>query len=212
MNLLKIDRVIIIHIRTMHLELIIMTTIILHADGAYRGKNGGVASYGYLVEKGSKTVRKDYGVLLEDRVTNNYAEYTAIIKGLEWIKQSDLQFDKLIIRSDSQLVVKQVNGEWSVKSGNLRDLHKEVKDLIAHFESKGKSVNLVHVGREHNEEADELSQLAIEDHFLARKLKGKEKKKCSQCGEEMVLRDGKYGKFWGCKGYPDCKNTENHQG
>ncbi len=188
-----------------------MTTIILHADGAYRGKKGGVASYGYLVEKDSKTIQKDYGVLLEDRVTNNYAEYTAIIKSLEWIKRSNLQFDKLMIRSDSQLVVKQVNGEWSVRSANLRDLYKEIKDLIAHFESKGKLVDLAHVGREHNQEADELSQLAIEDHFLASNLKGKEKKKCSQCGKEMVLRDGKYGKFWGCKGYPDCKNTENHE-
>ncbi len=207
----EIDHVIIIHIKTMHLELSNMSTIILHADGAYRGKNGGVASYGYLVKKDSNTVRKDYGVLLEDRVTNNYAEYKAIIKGLEWIKQSDLHFDKLIIRSDSQLVVKQVNGEWSVKSGNLRDLYREVKDLIAHFEGEGKSVNLVHVGREHNEEADELSQLAIEDHFLARKLKGKEKKLCTECGKEMVLRDGKYGKFWGCTGYPECNNTEGHE-
>ncbi len=186
-----------------------MTTIILYADGAYRGKKGGVASYGYLVRKGSKTMRKDYGILLEDRVTNNYAEYTAIIKGLKWIKRSDLLFDKLIIRSDSQLVIKQVNEEWSVKSGNLKDLYREVKDLIACLEGEGRSVELVHVGREHNEEADELSQLALEDHFLARKVKGKEKKRCSECGKEMVLRDGKHGKFWGCKGYPDCKNTEN---
>ncbi len=210
MQFTEIDHAIIIHIRTIHLERSTMTTIILHADGAYRGKKGGVASYGYLVKKDSKTIRKDYGILLEDRVTNNYAEYTAIIKGLKWIKRSDLQFNKLIIKSDSQLVVKQVNEEWSVKSGNLEDLFKEVKDMIACFECEGRSVELVHVGREHNEEADELSQLALEDHFLARKLQGKEKKRCSDCGKEMVLRDGKYGEFWGCKGYPDCKNTENY--
>ncbi len=204
--------IIIIHIWAMHLKLSEMDTIILHADGAYRGKKGGVASYGYLVKKDSKTIRKDYGIILEDGVTNNYAEYMAIIKGLKWIKQSDGQFDKLIIFSDSQLVVKQVNEEWSVRSGNLKDLYGEVKDLIAHFDSEGKSVDLVHVGRERNEEADELTQLALEDHFLAGKLKGKETKLCSKCGKEMVPREGKYGKFWGCKGYPGCKNTENYKG
>ncbi|MFO8110570.1 MAG: reverse transcriptase-like protein [Thermoplasmata archaeon] len=188
-----------------------MSKIILHADGAYRGKGGGVASYGYLIKKDSKTIRKDYGLLLEDRVTNNYAEYTAVIKGLRWIKNSDLQFDEIIVRSDSQLVVKQVKGEWSVKSGNLRDLYSEVKDLVTYFEKGGKSVKFEHVGRDYNQEADELSQLAIEDHFLARKLKGKKKKICSECGKEMVVRDGKYGKFWGCTGYPKCTNTTSYE-
>ena len=187
-----------------------MDTITVQTDGAYRGKDGGVGSYGYLVKKDSKTVREDYGILLEDRVTNNYAEYKALIKALEWIKDSDLDFDKINIKSDSQLVVKQVNGEWSVKSDNLRDLYREVIDLIKSYKDRSKEVNVQHVYRENNIKADELSQLALEDHFLAQELKGEDKKVCPECGEEMVLREGKYGKFWGCSGYPECKHTENH--
>ncbi len=188
-----------------------MTKLILEADGAYRGKDGGVASYGYLVKKGSDTIRKDHGLLLDERATNNYAEYKAVIKGLKWIKKSDLRSERLLVRSDSQLVVKQVNGEWSVNSDNLKDLYREVRHLIEHFEEKGVQVKIEHVNREKNIEADELSQLALEDHFLAKKLKGDEKKVCPECGEEMVVREGKYGKFWGCSGYPDCDHTEDHE-
>jgi len=190
-----------------------MDTIILEADGAYRGKDGGVASYGYLVKKDSETVKKDYNVLLDSRVTNNYAEYMAVIKGLRWIKNSDLEleFEKIFIKSDSQLLVKQVNGEWSVNSDNLKDLHKEIRDLIEYFEDKNKPVKIEHVGRENNVKADELSQLALEDHFLAKKLQGEDKKTCPECGEEMVVREGEYGKFWGCTGYPECDHTEKYE-
>ncbi|MFP4000986.1 MAG: reverse transcriptase-like protein [Thermoplasmata archaeon] len=188
-----------------------MSEIFLHADGAYRGKDGGIASYGYLVKEDSETIREDYNLLLDERVTNNYAEYMAVIKGLEWIRDSDLEFEKMTIRSDSQLVVKQVNGEWSVNSDNLIDLYKEVKDLIGYFEERSKVVEVKHVGRENNVEADELSQQALEDHLLAKKLKGEEKKICPECGEEMVVREGEYGKFWGCTGYPKCEHTERYE-
>ncbi|MBS3817337.1 MAG: reverse transcriptase-like protein [Candidatus Thermoplasmatota archaeon] len=187
-----------------------MTEIVLEADGAYRGKDGGVASYGYLVKKGSKTVRKDYGMLLEERATNNYAEYKAVIKGLKWIKESELKFESIVVRSDSQLVIKQVNGEWSVNSDNMKDLYREAKELLEHFEHEDHVVKVEHVDRENNIEADELSQQALEDHFLAKKLKGEEKKVCPECGEEMVVREGEYGKFWGCTGYPDCEHTEEY--
>jgi len=188
-----------------------MVGITLEADGAYRGKDGGVASYGYLVKKSSETVRKDYNILLEDRVTNNYAEYMAVINGLEWIRESDLEFESLIIISDSQLVVKQVNGEWSVNSENMKDVHRRVRELIEYFERKNISVKVKHVDRENNVEADELSQLALEDHFLAKKLNGDDKKVCPECGEDMVVREGEYGKFWGCSGYPDCDHTEEYE-
>ncbi len=188
-----------------------MDSIILEADGAYRGKDGGVASYGYLVKRDSEIVRKDYNILTDENVTNNYAEYMAVIKGLRWMKDSDLEFEKIIIRSDSQLVVKQVNGEWNVNSSNLKDLYKEVNDLIMYFEDKNNPVKIEHVSRENNVEADELSQLALEDHFLAKKLRGEDKKMCPECGEEMVVRDGEYGKFWGCTGYPECDHTEKYE-
>ena len=186
-----------------------MSELLLHVDGAYRGKDGGVGSYGYIVKKNSKTIRKDCGLFLEEGVTKNYAEYMALIKGLIWIKDSELEFKSILIKSDSQLVVNQLNGDWSVRSHNLKALYKKARGSMDHFEEQGKSVRLEHVLREKNTEADELSQMAIKDHFLARKLKKKEKI-CSSCGKRMVLRHGKYGKFWGCTGYPGCKNTEKH--
>ncbi len=188
-----------------------MDTIKVHTDGAYRGKDGGVGSYGYVVKRASKTIREDYGILLEDRVTNNYAEYMALIKALKWIKDSDIDFKTLDIKMDSQLVVKQINGEWAVNSDNLKDLYMEAKELIDLIGKGSKQVKIEHVYRENNVKADELSQLALEDHFLAQELKGEEKKICPECGEEMVLREGKYGKFWGCSGYPECKHTENYE-
>lgn len=188
-----------------------MVTLKVQTDGAYRGKDGGVGSYGYVVKKGSKTIREDYGILLEERVTNNYAEYMALIKALKWIKDSDLDFEGLNIKMDSQLVVKQINGEWTVNSDNLKDLYREAKELLKSIRKGSKKIEIEHVYRENNVRADELSQLALEDHFLAQELKGEEKKVCPECGEEMVLREGKYGKFWGCSGYPDCKHTENYE-
>lgn len=190
----------------------IMSEIIVNTDGAFRGKHGGVGSFGYVVQKNSKTVREDYGVILVDDVTNNYAEYMAMIKALRWLKESELSFDKMVVRSDSQLVVKQVNGEWSVNSDNLRELYQEVVELVSYFRRES-DVEIEHVYREENTKADELSQTAIEDHLLAQKLKSDKdkKKKCPECGEDMVLRDGKYGKFWGCTGYPECDHTENYE-
>lgn len=188
-----------------------MDKILVYADGAYRGKAGGVGSYGYVVSEGSNKLREYHGILLKEGITNNSAEYLAVIKALDWLKTSDLEFEEMVIRSDSQLLVKQLNGEWSVKSDNLKDLWKEAKEFIFFFEDRSITIKIEHVSREKNQRADELSQLAIEDHLLAKKLKGEEKKVCPECGKEMVVRDGQYGKFWGCSGYPECEYTVEYE-
>ncbi len=180
--------------------------ILIHVDGGCR-KN--VAAYGYTVKKNGKTIREDYGILKRGKgATNNYAEYMAPIKALSWLKGSDEGIDKVLVRSDSQLMVKQINGEWKVKSDNIVDLYGELKKLKSYFE-KHHDIEFEHVPREENERADELAEQALEDHFLARKIRGEDKKQCPECSSEMVIRKGKYGKFWGCKGYPECKHTEN---
>ncbi len=188
-----------------------MTKLLVQTDGAYRGKDGGVASYGYVLSQNSRKIKEDYGLLLEERATNNYAEYMALIKALRWIKKNDLEFDEMLIQTDSKLVVKQVKGEWSVKSENMRDLWEEVKELIDFFDERSKEVNIKHVYRENNVKADELTQQALEDHFLAQKLKSDDKKTCPECGDDLVVRDGKHGKFWGCTDFPDCEYTENYE-
>jgi len=190
--------------------------IIVHTDGACSGKNpGGVAAYGYHIQMDGRTVREDYGILKEgEGATNNYAEYMAPIKALNWIlssKETIESADTVLLRSDSQLLVNQINGEWSVKSSSIVDLYEELKDLIDQLENLSLTVEFEHIGREKNGRADGLAQTAIKDHRTLQKIKKKDKKKtCPECGSEMVLRNGKYGKFYGCTSYPDCDHTEDH--
>ncbi len=185
----------------------------IHADGASRGQGKDrVASFGFVVESNGETLEEKYSILDEgEDATNNYAEYKAVILALQWVKESDIKPDKIDVKSDSQLIIRQINGEWSVKSGNLRELYKTARDLVEHFQDMDVTITLEHVPREENERADELSQLALEDHFLARELKDDDKKRCPECGEDLVVREGKYGKFYGCEGYPDCDYTEDYE-
>jgi len=191
--------------------------LVIHTDGACSGKNpGGVAAYGYLIEEGSRTVREDYGILKTgEGATNNFAEYMAPIKALQWLRSSKERYeniDKITLMSDSQLLVNQINGDWSVKSSNIVDLYEQLKNLISEFENKSISVEFTHIRRDKNGRADGLAQTAIKDHRTLQKIKKKDKTKvCPECGSEMVLREGKFGKFYGCTDYPECKHTEDHE-
>ncbi len=189
-------------------------TIEVYTDGGCRGGNpGGVAAYGFLIE-GNGSIKKDYGILKEgERATNNYAEYMAPIKALEWLKDYDKKIAKIVVKSDSQLLIKQMNGEWSVNSQSLRELWGRLNDLTEHFEKQDIEVEFEHISRDDNKKADGLANLALDDYFLAQELKDEEEKKvCPECGEEMVVREGKYGKFYGCTGYPECDHTEEYDG
>jgi len=84
--------------------------------------------------------------------TNNEAEYLALLKGIEICIQSDIL--DLIIHSDSELVVKQINGDYKVKNERMIILHKKTHDLLSNL----KSWKVIHVLREKNIEADELSK------------------------------------------------------
>ncbi|MFO7792258.1 MAG: topoisomerase DNA-binding C4 zinc finger domain-containing protein [Candidatus Saliniplasma sp.] len=190
--------------------------LVVHTDGACSGKNpGGLAAYGYLIERGGRTVREDYGILKEgDGATNNFAEYMAPIKALEWLKSSEERYEdvhKITVMSDSQLLVNQINGDWSVKSSNIVNLYEELKGLIKEFEKESLTVEFTHIMRAKNGRADGLAQTAIKDHRTLQKIKKKDKKKtCPECGSEMTIRDGKYGKFYGCNNYPECQHTEDY--
>lgn len=192
--------------------------LVIHTDGACSGKNpGGVAAYGYFIGRGGRTVREDYGILKEGKgATNNFAEYMAPIKALNWVESSmEEKFndvETIKVKSDSQLLVNQINGDWSVKSSNIVELYEELKSLIDKLEERSVSVDFIHIKREKNDRADGLAQTAIKDHRTLQKIKKKDKKKvCPECGSEMVLRDGKFGKFYGCTDYPECKHTEDHK-
>lgn len=92
-------------------------------------------------------------------MTNNYAEYTALVEALRRLKELR-SLDSVIIRSDSQLLVGQMAKGWEVKGGGYVGKLKEAKDLLSEFAS----ITFEWVPREQNREADLLSRIAYENH------------------------------------------------
>jgi ribonuclease HI len=119
----------------------------LYTDGGARG-NPGPAAYAFLVFKGGKKVYQEGRKL--GTATNNVAEYTAVIEGLKKAREFG---DSVEVFSDSELVVRQLNGEYKVKKNHLRVLH----DKVAQEASEFKRVTYAHRPRE-----DEMQQLADE--------------------------------------------------
>ena len=126
----------------------------LSTDGGARG-NPGPAAYGYVLEAEDGTVLDARGETI-GVATNNVAEYRALIAGLE--KAVDLGIDELEVVSDSELLVKQMHGEYRVKNEALRELNDEANFL----ERKLGRVRYKAVRREHNELADKLVNEALD--------------------------------------------------
>jgi len=126
----------------------------LFTDGGARG-NPGPAAYGYVLETEDGTVLAAHGEAI-GVATNNVAEYTALIAGLE--KAAELAVSELEVVSDSELMVKQMRGEYKVKNAALRELSLRAAQL-------GRAVGSVcytAVRREHNELADRLVNEALD--------------------------------------------------
>jgi ribonuclease HI len=126
----------------------------LSTDGGARG-NPGPAAYGYVLETEDGTVLAAHGETI-GTATNNVAEYCALIAGLE--KALELQIDEIEVVSDSELLVKQMRGEYRVKNPALRELWDEAS---AHA-GRLRSVSFTAVRREHNELADRLVNEALD--------------------------------------------------
>lgn len=130
------------------------TTYRLRTDGAARG-NPGPAGIGVVLEEPSGEVLAQLAEGI-GWTTNNVAEYTALIRGLELAKQ--LGAGDLVVFMDSTLVVRQMRGEFKVKHPGLKPLHARARALLSEFES----VDLRAVRREQNSEADLLANQGID--------------------------------------------------
>jgi ribonuclease HI len=126
----------------------------LSTDGGARG-NPGPAAFGYVLEGEDGTMLAAHGEAI-GTATNNVAEYRALIAGLE--KAVELGVDDLEVFSDSELLVKQMRGEYKVKKPTLRDLSEHAAQLARQLES----VTYTAVRREHNELADSLVNEALD--------------------------------------------------
>jgi ribonuclease HI len=124
-------------------------------DGAARG-NPGPASYGVVIRDGQ-------GVLVAKlkkyigRMTNNVAEYYGLIAALDYAESHGIR--ALRVESDSELMVKQMQGQYKVKSEDLRPLFERAKKMSLGFES----FRIDHVYREQNREADALANEALDE-------------------------------------------------
>jgi ribonuclease H / adenosylcobalamin/alpha-ribazole phosphatase len=126
----------------------------LWTDGGARG-NPGPAAYGYVLESEDGTVLAAHGEAIGE-ATNNVAEYRALVAGLG--KAVELAVDDVEVVSDSELLVKQMRGEYKVKNEVLRDLWDQASTLA----EKLRSVRYTAVRREHNELADRLVNEALD--------------------------------------------------
>jgi ribonuclease HI len=134
--------------------------ITIYFDGLCYPKNpGGVAAYGYIVYRDDMPIWRGFGTVGEGRgMTNNVAEYEGLMAAAQWIVDEGIE-EKILIKGDSQLVIKQMKGEYRVNSATSKKYVPEIKRLL-----DGKEVSLTWVPREENEEADGLSRLAYESY------------------------------------------------
>jgi ribonuclease HI len=130
-------------------------TLHIHIDGASRG-NPGEAGFGISVQDDrGETQAELYGYL--GRASNNVAEYQALLHALRWARAMGAQAVR--VYSDSELVVRQVNGQYRVKHPDMVPLHREATRLLREFAS----ATVSHVRREQNREADRLANQALDE-------------------------------------------------
>jgi ribonuclease HI len=128
-------------------------TATMHIDGAARG-NPGPAAYAVVIARPGEPVVEEAKTI--GTATNNVAEYTALVRGLE--RAADLGIKRLAVFSDSELLVKQMNGEYRVKHPDLVPLYEDAKGLVKEFDA----VTIAHVRREQNKRADALGNMALD--------------------------------------------------
>jgi ribonuclease HI len=133
---------------------------IIYIDGASRG-NPGHASYGFAVLNPSGKVLHCGSGYIGIR-TNNVAEYTALLEALRFVLANDIH--SVEIRSDSELVVKQLNGEYKVKSEHLAELNEECRNFLRRLSW----YEIKHVPRSMNKIADKLANEALDAQLKSR--------------------------------------------
>ncbi len=129
----------------------------LYSDGAARGNPGPAGAGAVIVSPEGHIVAKIGKYLGEN--TNNYAEYMGLILGLKRARAMGIK--ELEVLADSELLVRQLNGQYQVRAENLRPLHEEAKALLKAFAA----IDVRHIPREDNAAADEMSNRAIDERL-----------------------------------------------
>lgn len=146
-----------------------MKKIIIYTDGGSRG-NPGKAAIGVVFCNEKEQIIKEYGEYLGDNLTNNEAEYRAVIFALKKFKAvfggKIAKISVVEVKSDSELLVKQVNGEYKVEDEKIQKFFMEIWNLKIDF----KDVKFKAIPREKNKEADRLVNEALDSQSANQKL------------------------------------------
>lgn len=136
--------------------------LIANVDGASSG-NPGDASIGVVIQDKRHIYQETISQYI-GQATNNVAEYRALLMALKRAK--DLGGEKFSVKSDSELLVKQIKGVYKVKNDALKELNSQAQAFIKNF----KFFSIEHVRREYNKEADKLAKQAITEYRRASRM------------------------------------------
>lgn len=138
-----------------------MSVINIYTDGGARG-NPGPAGAGYVIYEGTKRLHQGNKYL--GKKTNNQAEYLALIESVLWLSENieKESFTKIDFYLDSELVVKQIRGEYKIKNKGLKPLYTKVKNKLSEL---GIPYSIVSIPRGKNKIADKLVNDAIDENI-----------------------------------------------
>ncbi len=159
-------------------------------DGLCEPRNpGGVATWGYVIYRGGQRLAADSGVVGQGRgMTNNVAEYTAVIEAMRRLLDTHIQGEQVVVKTDSQLVVHQLTGQWAVKAPTLRPLYRQAARLSRQL---GR-VRFRWIPREQNEEADALSVAAYVAEQERKRWERAASVTLEKVGAGQFVANGKY--------------------
>lgn len=137
-----------------------MTKYVIHTDGASRG-NPGEAAVAYVINQDNNLTEYCQRI---GETTNNIAEYQALQAALAKLIEMGVEHSQLDFFSDSELMVKQLLGEYRVKDAKLRPLYDSIVSQLAKLQRDGNSYSLNAIRRQYNKRADELANHALDNH------------------------------------------------
>lgn len=129
--------------------------VVIHIDGGSRGNPGPAGAGAVVQDKADNSILYKGGVFL-GKATNNVAEYSGLLAGLQAAKELNATHVELF--SDSQLLVRQMIGQYRVKNAGLQPLHRQATELADGFDA----CSFTHVRREQNTAADKLANMAMD--------------------------------------------------
>jgi ribonuclease HI len=144
--------------------------VILYFDGAPRSNPRGPAGCGWVLKEMDENGADSYyniassGDYLGYNVSNNQAEYQGLINRLKYIL-NNISCSRVYVRGDSEIVIRQMTGEYNVNSNNIRPYHNDAKEIEDEmYNDQNVDVYHRHISRNRNWEADQLANSAIDDY------------------------------------------------